>query len=81
MKKTPMEKAVDAIHLEIGWEMEEDDLADLLDLHKRRSTAAIEKERDRLTKGEWGGESTEVQAKIGDLSILLVARRVLERVK
>ena len=80
-KKTPMEKAVGAVERETGWEVDEDDLASLLDLHKRRSTAAIRNERDRLTKGERGGEPLEVEVRIEDLSIILAARRALERAK
>lgn len=78
-KKTPMEKALVAVLRETGWDVEEGDLAHLLDIHKRRSTAAIKKELDRLTKGERGGEPTEVEGRIDDLSILLAARRALAR--
>lgn len=79
MKKTPMEKAIAAVLRETGWDVEEDDLAHLLDIYKRRSTGAIEKERNRLSKGERGGETTEVEARIDDLEIVLAARRALAR--
>jgi len=79
MKKTPMEKAAAAVLRETGWDVEEEDLAHLVDLHRRRSTAAIEKELARMTKGEHGGEPTEVQGRIDDLQVLLAARRALGR--
>lgn len=77
--KTPLERAQSAVLRKTGWDVDLDDLAETLDHYRRRSIRSLQKQIDRLSGGERGGDTVEVTAQIEELEIVIAARRGLRR--